>query len=141
MSRENVEIVRGAFDAFPFTQERLKHGTLPIADFVAEDVIWDASDMKLPDMGDGIYRGRDGVRRFWMDWLEAWDEVSFAYELRERGPYVVALIDQKMRASGDVDFPLRHYGQVWTFDEEGRVVHWKVYWNQDEALRAAGLSE
>ncbi len=141
MSQANVEVVRGIFDAFPAVQDRLKKGTLPMADFIAEGVVWDASELRLPDMGDGIYRGREGARRFWMDWLSAWDSVSFEYELRDGGAHVVALVDQTMRTTGDIDFPLSHYGQVWTFDEEGRVVRWKVYWTQAAALEAVGLSE
>ena len=129
------------FDAFPAVQEGLKRGTVPIPEIIDEDVLWDASDLKLPDMGDGIYRGREGFRRFWMDWLAAWDDVTFDYELRDRGPYVVALIDQKMRATGDTHMPMTAYAQVFTFDNERRVIRWKVYWSQAEALEAVGLSD
>ena len=31
------------------------------------------------------------VRRFWMAWLSAWDDVSFDFELYEAGDIVLAL--------------------------------------------------
>ena len=137
MSRENVVIVRTMYENFAAIQSRLRTGTLPIEEPIAEDIEWDATDIGLPDLGDGHVRGREGVRRFWMTWLSAWEDTSFVYELRDAGEKVVALIDQTMRASGGLENEVS-YAQIWTF-RHGEVVHWKLYWDQAEALEAAGL--
>jgi ketosteroid isomerase-like protein len=138
MSRENVEIVRRIFDAFPATQDRLRSGTLPIGPPLAEGVEWDASEIALPDLGDGLMRGYEGVRRFWMTWLAAWEDVSFEYELLDAGEHVVALIDQSNRGSIEVKLAPTSYAQVWTF-KDGQVIRWKLYWDRKDALEAAGL--
>lgn len=136
MLSENAEFIRRIFEAFPESQKRLRAGTLEIRSPLAEDIEWDASQIALPDLGDGVLHGRDGVRRFWMAWLSAWEKVSFEYDLFEAGDQVVALIDQQ-NVGSQVALPLR-YAQVWTF-ANGEVVHWKIYNDPAEALKVAGL--
>ena len=59
-----------------------------------------------PDIG-GVYRGIEGVRQFWREWLAAWETVQFEYELMDAGDRVVALIDQRMRGrSTGIEVPL-----------------------------------
>ena len=137
MSEDNVEIVRRIFENFPAVQDRLRSGDLPIGEPFAEDVEWDASDLNLPDLGDGHLRGREAVRRFWATWLSAWGNVGFEYELRGAGGHVVALIDQWMSGT-EIDLPFGSYAQLWTF-KDGEVIRWTFYREQDEALKAAGL--
>jgi ketosteroid isomerase-like protein len=112
---------------------------MPIGKPFAEDVDWDASEMGLPDLGDGHMRGREGVRRFWLAWLAAWENVSFQYVLHDAGDQVVAVIaDQQMRGS-EIEISSGSYAQLWTF-KNGKVVRWKMYRDWKEALKAAGLS-
>jgi hypothetical protein len=48
-------------------------------------------------------------------------------------------LDQRMRGrSKGIEVPLGKCTQVVTF-RNGRIVHWKVYLSQAEALEAAGL--
>jgi ketosteroid isomerase-like protein len=137
VSAENVEIVRRIFDDFPAVQDSLRRGDLPIGRPFAEDVEWDASDLGLPDLGDGHVRGREGVRRFWIAWLSAWEDISFEYELHDAGESVVAVIDQRMRGS-QIEIPPMRYAHVWTF--KGReVVRWRIYMDHTAALEAVGL--
>jgi hypothetical protein len=140
MSQENVEIVRRIYDGFPTIQEGLRRGAVPIGPPFAEDVEWDASDIGLPDLGDGQFRGREGIRRFWVAWLSPWDDVSMDYELRDAGDHVVGLIDQWMRARDDMTLASGRYAQVWTFKER-QVVRWKMYRDEEAALEAVGLAE
>jgi ketosteroid isomerase-like protein len=139
MSERNVETVRRIFDRFPAVQDALRRGDMAIGKPFAENVEWDASEMRLPDLGDGHLRGHEGVRRFWIAWLGAWEDVSFDYELRDAGEHVLALIDQRMRGSEEINLPSR-YAQLWTF-KDGEVVRWKIFWEMSAALEAAGLSE
>jgi len=132
MSQENVERVRGAFEAF------LRRDLGSSADILHPDIVWDASDSSIFDIS-RVYHGLDGVGEFWREWLSAWETVEFEYELIEAGDRVVALIDQHMRArSTHIEVPIGKYGQVYTF-RDGLVVHWKLYESQSEALEAAGL--
>ena len=138
MSPENVEIVRRIFEAFPETQDALRRGNFPIGPPISEDIEWDAAEIRLPDIGDGVLRGREGVRRFWIAWLTAWDKVTLEYELHDAGDKVVAVIDQSNRGS-EIEIPLQT-AQIWTFSD-GEVIHWKLHMDHDTALKAAGLSE
>jgi len=140
MSQENVEIVRRIYDGFPIVQESLRRGELPIGEPFAEDVEWDASEVGLPDLGDGLLHGRKGVRRFWIAWLSPWEEVRFDYELRDAGEHVLALIDQRMRAKDEMDLATGRYAQLWTFSAS-QVVRWKAYRDVEVALEAAGLQK
>ncbi len=138
MPSENAEWVRRIFEAFPRTQARLKEGTQPIGPPMANDIVWDASELALPDMGDGVVHGYGGVRRFWMSWMAAWEEVSFDYEIFESGEVVLVDIQQTMRTSTiSVD---THYVQHWTF-KDGEVVHFKLFLDPKAGFEAAGLEQ
>ena len=134
MSRENVEAVRRAFENF------LAGGRDWGTDLLHPEVEWDASGVPVPDIAE-VYRGPDGVRQFWRDWLAAWETVQFEYELVEAEDRVVALIDQRMRGrSTGIEVTMGKYAQVYTF-RDGLIVHWKGYVSQAEALEAVGLGE
>ena len=143
MSRENVELVRGAFEEFlaggsEFDTEGM------LTKMNSED-LWDP-DIELdcpeglPDFA-GVFRGTEAVRRWWREWLAAWEFVKFEYELIDAGDRVVALIDQRMRGrSSGIEVPFPKYAHVITV-RNGLWVRWKFYLSQSEALEAVGLSE
>ena len=132
MSQENVQRLRVAFENFLAGK----------SDFGAElldpEVEWDASDPTVFDLS-GIYRGPEGVREYWREWLRAWETVQFEYELIATGDRVLALVDQRMRGrSSGIEVPLGKYAHVYTF-KDGLIVHWKLYRSQSDALKAVGL--
>ncbi len=130
MSQENVELVRRAFEEFR-AGRRFGLPSDP-------EVEWDATELPVPDIS-GVYRGPEAVRRFWLQWLSAWEAVQFEYELVDAGARVVALIDQRMRGrSTGIEVPFGKYAHVYTF-KEGLMVHWKCYMSQADALEAVGL--
>jgi ketosteroid isomerase-like protein len=134
MSQENVEMVRASFEKF------LAGGSDFGVELLDPAVEWDASEIPAPDIG-GVYRGPEGVRRFWREWLAAWETVQFDYRLLDAGERVLALIDQRMRGrSTGIEVPLGEYAHVYTF-RDGLIVHWKGYMSQSDALEAVGLSE
>lgn len=47
----------------------------------------DATDGGVPDMA-AVYRGVEGVQKFWQEWLAAWETVQFEYELIDAGDRV-----------------------------------------------------
>jgi ketosteroid isomerase-like protein len=134
MSRENLERLRANFENFLAGKSEFG------AELLDPDVEWDASALPAPDIS-GVHRGPEGVREFWRQWLAAWETVQFDYELVDAGDSVVALIDQRMRGrSTGIEVRFGKYAQVYTF-RDGRIVHWKAFMDQSEALEAVGLPE
>jgi ketosteroid isomerase-like protein len=89
MSRENVEIVRDAFQTFG------AEGIEPTLSFFSPDVVWHPTDRWLEGPS---YRGHDGMRRLEAAFSENFD--GFRYEvrdIRDAQDRVVALIDMSGR--------------------------------------------
>jgi hypothetical protein len=143
VSQENVELWRGSIeDLLACRSEADWEDWLARADELWDpDIEWDVSAYgDMPDIG-GVYRGIEAVRRFWHEWLAAWETLAFEYELIDAGDRVVALIDQRMRGrSTGIEVPLGKYAQMSTW-KDGMMTHWKLYPSQSAALKAAGLSE
>ena len=134
MSQENVERLRAGFESF--LAGRSDFGV----ELLDPEVEWDGTDSGVPDLA-AVYRGVDGVQRFWREWLASWETVSFEYELIDAGDLVLAVIDQRMVGrSTRIEVPFGKYAHLYTF-RNGLIVHWKGYRNQADALEAVGLSE
>jgi ketosteroid isomerase-like protein len=133
MSRESVEIVRQVYDA---VARRDFAAVLTLYD---PDVEWDFSRSPISGaLERKIYRGHEGLRQWWREWREAWDDYDDGYEeLIDAGDHVVSVTVSRGRgqASG-AELGFRQYG-VWTI-REGKVT--RVVWLQsrEEALEAAG---
>jgi len=138
MLQENVEIVRTLAEGF---QRRQHEQAFELYD---PEIEWDSSRMaeRQPDNA-GVYRGHDGVRAFWRDWLSAWSDLHFEIQdLLDAGDEVVLLVREQRqwgRRSGiATDVP--PYGMVFTL-RDGKVIRVRAYPDQEAALEAAGLSE
>jgi SnoaL-like domain len=142
MSQQDVEIWRANTDAL---RAQLAAGSAPEAPISTLAEIWhpqvelDATDATAPDLN-GVYRGADEARRFWQEWLSAWETLSFEYELIDAGECVVMLLDMRMRGrSTGIEVPFGKFAWVSRF-RDGLLVHAKLYMSQSEALEASGLS-
>ena len=143
MSQENVEIVRAAMAVYqhPEGMALLAGGDIDLSLFDTE-IEWDASrlDEMIPDLAE-VYRGHDGVRTYWRRWFEGWKDLEFELQdVRDAGDDVVALIRNQRqwgRHTG-IETELPPYGMVFTF-RDGRIVRWRTFPTQEEALAAAGL--
>ena len=106
---------------------------------LTEEVEWHVLD-DLPDAQ--VYRGPDGIRRFWQAWRDMFDEFHVEpEEMIDAGEDVVVMIRVRGRGreSGvEVDTP--SFPQIWSF-EEGRVARVSMHRSRDDALRAAGIEE
>jgi ketosteroid isomerase-like protein len=138
MSEENVEIVRDLAEAF----QRRDHER--VFEHYDPDIEWDGSRLTeaIPDVA-GVYRGHDGVRAYWRRWLSAWKDLQFeVQDILDRGDEVVLLVRNQRqwgRHSGiATEFP--PYGMVFTI-RGGKVLRFRAYPDQKEALQAAGLAE
>jgi ketosteroid isomerase-like protein len=95
----------------------------------------------VPDHPEGAVRhGAEGVIEFFHDWVEPWEDLYVDWELEEVGPGL-ALASINMRGVGrESGVPTEvTFGQLWTY-RDGRFVRMVMYWDVDEARRAAGLA-
>jgi ketosteroid isomerase-like protein len=135
MSRENVEIVRGIYDALA------RRDAVSPFEVYAEDIVWDMSRLRTAFMYSGgpVYRGHEGVRQSWREGLSAFGEIDMtAEELIDAGDKVLALVSEREtgRASG---VPVKNaHLAVWTL-AAGKVTRVQMFDERDEALDAAGL--
>ena len=135
MSADHVETVRRVYEAVA------RRDTAAVLALYDADVEWDSRGTPVGELtGDReVYRGHEGLRRWFREWYEAWESLDdHCEELIDAGDQVVSVSTMRARgrASGlDVE---RRAAGVWTV-RNGRVV--RVVWfpSRQEALEAAGL--
>jgi ketosteroid isomerase-like protein len=132
---ENVELLRGMLERVG------RHSENPEAlyELLAPDVVMDASQLGLPDIG--VYVGHQGFRDFWRRWLGPWEAWEFVpEEFIDAGDKVVVAIRQRARGRGSGVQVEEHHAQVWTF-QNGKVVRQDLYPDMEQALKAAGIAK
>jgi uncharacterized protein len=131
MSRENVEVVRRAFEAYA------RGDVETMLEALDQEVEWKQFEEPVP-----VY-GRDGVRGALRRWDETWDHLQVeAEEFIDAGEFVVLLIRFRGlgRASGvPVEQSSYHVFTV----RDGKVARMFEYGpgERAEALEAVGLRE
>ncbi len=128
---ENVAIVRRAWEAYI---SRDNEAALALYD---PEVELDFTGGAVPIYG--RYKGLEGVREFFRDWLVIWQDYgSEIEELIDAGDEVIALMHEwgRGRQSGvPVDFRQVH---VWTL-RDGKLLRLRVYDTREEALAAVDV--
>ena len=137
MSQENVELVRAAWEAW-------ERGDMEaVFSFYDPEIVWDQSHTPTLELS-SLYHGHDGIKRFFREWLAAFDRESYyahAEEFIDAGEAVVVRIRQGGRGKeSGVEVEMPQYWQVYRL-RDGRAVRIEVYDIEAEALEAAGLSE
>jgi ketosteroid isomerase-like protein len=86
-----------------------------------------------------VRRGpRETIAFFW-EWLEAWEELQVEWDLEPAGlDRVLAVLTMRGRGRESGAPAEMRAGQLWTF-RRGRAVRMALFWDVDEARRAAGL--
>jgi ketosteroid isomerase-like protein len=132
VSRENVELVRKAYERFQaegdFSDETL-----------AEDFVWDMSTFgNWPE--DQTYEGIDGARRFMSDWLSAFEDWTVEIEsMHDAGDDVIAVVRQRGR-SKTTGMPVdMTFAQIFTV-RDGKQTRMRMYADPPEAFEAAGVA-
>ena len=136
MSQENVDVVRRVYDA---AARRDVPAVLALYD---PEVELDATRVDIVGpMGQSTFRGHAGLRSFFREWHEAWENIEYDFEdLIDAGDQVVSVVTRRARglASGaDVEW---HVALLWTL-REGRVT--RVVWfpSRQDALVATAPPE
>ena len=133
MSRENVEIVTGAYERFGATGDFDEEIATP-------DFVWDMSNFRgWPEQQ--VYEGVDGARTFLAAWTEGWDDWSLEIDaVHDAGEKVVVFLRQRGRSKA-AGMPIEmSFAQVWTL-RDGKEARMDMYSDRDEALEAVGLRE
>ena len=131
-----MEVVRRIWDAW----ER-RDSDAAVALYHPE-IEWEQTANARGGPGPGIHRGVEGIRRWFRDWLEAFDDYyAHAEEFIDAGENVVVRLRQGGRGKGSgVSVEMPAFWQVYRL-RAGRVVRIEIYSDRSEALEAAGLPE
>ena len=128
MSKENVEGVRRAFDAY-------------LGGDIEEALASLDPEIVFEPAHEGPVRGRDAVRASLERWQAPWAGHELIFEEAiDAGDYVIQpiLFRGRERGSG-IEVESRFY-EVFTI-QDGRAVRWQEFSDRSEALESAGLSE
>jgi ketosteroid isomerase-like protein len=134
MSRENVEAVRAANDAF------LAGDIEAALDALDPEIEWHAT---VGGIDEGrVYHGRDQVVQAFADYFAVWERIEMrADEYIDAGDEEVVVFHHEVakgRESGAV--VETDTGTVQTV-RNGKIVRVRSFMNRQQALEAAGLSE
>ena len=135
MSQANVKLVRAAWEAW-------ERGDMEaLFAFYDAAIVWDQTRAPPPELAD-MYRGHEGVRSFFREWLAPFESFyARPEEFIDAGEAVVVRVRQggRRKLSG-AEVEMVPYWQVYRL-RDGRAVRIEVYTDQDEALEAVGLRE
>jgi ketosteroid isomerase-like protein len=99
-----------------------------------------SADYLPPDM-DTVYYGHDGYRRFWRQWLDAFEDIRWdPEEMIDFGAKALVTTRQSGHGSGSGVAVSQPVFQVFTF-RGGLVIRQEDFSDRSKALEAAGLKE
>jgi ketosteroid isomerase-like protein len=132
MSHEDVEIVS------EFTR-RFAAGGHVTDDYFDPQIVWDTSESGMPSAG--IYHGREGVRRFFRDWLADWSDYEIeARDCFDAGGAVVLVFRQAGTGKRSGVRIERDFFGVWEL-RDSKVVRFRLFASREQALNAAQPQE
>jgi ketosteroid isomerase-like protein len=134
MSRENVEVVQGVYDA---ASRRDSAAVLTLYDPEVE-----LDNTRLQVVSGGVYHGHEGLRSFFHQWNEAWEDVDYRVDdlIDAGGDQVVSVVTRHGRGRSSGAEVELHVALLWKV-RDGKVI--RVVWfpTREEALAAAGGDE
>jgi ketosteroid isomerase-like protein len=140
MSKENVEIVRSAYEGFLAGMEHGDPGGAFDAGVFAEDFEW-IPDPEFTVEGE-VFVGREGFIAFVRMWTEQFEDWSFEVErVIDAGDDRVVALTHQSGTGAESGVPVElDLGQVWEL-RGGRLARTRNYLTHAKALEAVGLSE
>ena len=136
MSEENVEIVRRIYDAVA------REDAPAVFDFYDPEVEWDMSRGPLAGLTAwGVYRGHDGLRQFFRERQEAWEEIEdHLDELIDAGEQVISVTTTRGRGRSSGIEVEGTNASLWTI-RNGKILRVEWFGERAAALQASGLRE
>jgi ketosteroid isomerase-like protein len=133
MSQENVEVVRGVYDA-------LDSGDVGRAlSAIDPEVVWDLSNHSWP--GDDQYFGHEGIVEVLSEWMGAFEDYTIKPErFIDAGDRVVVIQRETARHKGTDTGIDRRQASVYTM-RDGKAVRIDHYLDIPKALEAADVQE
>ena len=140
MSQENVEFLDGLFAAGSEMDKQALLDALPelIAQTCDPEIEW-AEDPRRADRR--VYHGHEGVRESFERWLDNFEEYGTEVErMVDCGDKVLAYAREEGRGSLSGGTVSQRIYIVCTF-REGKIARYEEFYEERDALEAAGLSE
>jgi ketosteroid isomerase-like protein len=140
MSRENVEFLEGLFAGAAEMDKQALLDALPdlIAQTCDPEIVW-VEDPRRADRR--VHRGHEGVRESWERWLENFEEYGFEVErMLDCGDRVLVFAREEGRGSLSGATISQRIYVVYTF-RSGKIARYEEFYEEQEALEAAGLRE
>jgi ketosteroid isomerase-like protein len=136
MSRENAEVVRQFIEASRSGDEASLEAFVALSDATIEHT-------RLPAaFGPETYRGHDGVRRWFTDMAESWQEWrNEIEELVEVGADTVAAAIRFCGVAKESGVPVEARLGMVCVVSEGKVLRSRSYPNGEAALEAVGIQK
>jgi ketosteroid isomerase-like protein len=129
---ENAQLLHRYLEA---VNRAAKNGDLgELLSFFSDDVVWEAVE-DAPDAG--TYRGPEGLRSYFEDWLGTVDDIHFEEgEVTEVGNFIVADIRARATIKGTdaaMDLPYAIAVRI----ADGKIVEGKEFREREDALAYA----
>ena len=136
MSEDNVELVRKLFEA------AARGDSEAVLSLYHPEVELDSSRSALGRLvGGEVYRGYNGVRRFYRAYDEAWEHIDHQIEeLIDAGDQVVSIVNIRARgrvSRAAVDLSM---AGLWTI-RDGKIARAIYFQSREQALEAAGFAK
>lgn len=140
MSRENVEALRAFMETWTLEAWRREEARLAEVNMYLLDPHVTYEDMTLRDHPGELYRGHEGVVRATQRWIQSyqWLEIELQ-EIVDSGDRVVSIHRVQAKAHTGIEGE-ESIAFLWTF-RDGKVIHFRMYQDPEEALQAAGTGE
>jgi ketosteroid isomerase-like protein len=134
MANEHIEVVLRNLDAW-------HRGDLGAWLAVAHpEVAWYSEVARQVEGSEVVYRGHDGLRRYWDEWRAVWDVEVEVEETRDLGDKVLVL--GRVRAQGEASGVGLEGPVAFLFEiQDGLIRTGRAYFDTDDAVRDAGRGE
>jgi ketosteroid isomerase-like protein len=134
VSEQNVEVIRRLFrnlEAREFGANR---------ELFASEVVYSRTGMGMPGI-DGEWRGVEEMRSAVVMYLDVWENYRYRAErFVDLGDRVFVLETHVAQGKQSGVETAHEVGNVFTL-RDGLITRWMQFWNPDEALEAAGITE
>ena len=136
MSQENVETVRRCLDGW----NRGDFDAWMDSSHSHPEIEWSSEVTMRMEGSETVFRGRDGLRKYWDEWHSLWDVRIDPTEIRDLGGTVLVIARTRTQVEGsgiDIEGPV-----AYVFEFEGSLARRvRSYLDPSKALEAVGLSE